>query len=91
VLLAFAALPLVVRLVPNALPIGEAPPLDLRILGFAALTTLVTAVFFGLAPVLRSLGERRIERSARARAPSRRPRAAALALVVAEVAVSVVL
>ena len=33
-LLAFAALPLVVRLVPNALPIGEAPPLDLRILGF---------------------------------------------------------
>ena len=30
VLLAFTALPLVVRLVPNALPIGETPPLDLR-------------------------------------------------------------
>ena len=49
-LLAFAALPLVVRLVPNALPIGEAPPLDLRMLAFAALMTLVTALGFGLAP-----------------------------------------
>jgi len=92
VLLAFAAMPLVVRLVPNALPIGEAPPLDLRILGFAALTTLVTAVFFGLAPVLRSLGDRAasaLREGARSIAAGRERLRSAL--VVAEVAVSVVL
>ena len=55
VLLATLAMPLVVRLVPNALPIAEAPLLDLRVLAFAGLMTLVTAVGFGLAPALRTL------------------------------------
>ena len=58
VLLALGALPLVARLVPNALPIAENPPLDLRVLAFAALMTLVTAVGFGLAPALRRFGDR---------------------------------
>ena len=56
VLLAVSALPLVVRLVPNALPIAEAPPVDLRMLAFAGLMTLVTAIGFGLVPALGSLG-----------------------------------
>ena len=92
VLLALAALPLVARLVPNALPIAEAPPLDLRILAFAALMTLVTAVGFGLAPALRSLGDRGavgLREGARA-GSSGRERLRSL-LVVAEVTVSVVL
>ncbi|MFI4945466.1 MAG: ABC transporter permease [Burkholderiales bacterium] len=92
VLLAFTALPLVVRLVPNALPIGETPPLDLRILAFAGLMTLVTAVGFGLAPVLRGLGDRTAaalrEGSRSVVAGRERLRGA---LVVAEIAVSVLL
>ena len=92
VLLALAALPLVARLVPNALPIAEAPPLDLRILAFAALMTLVTGVGFGLVPALRSLGDRgaaSLREGARA-GSSGRERLRSL-LVVAEVTVSVVL
>ncbi len=92
VLLAFTALPLVVRLVPNALPIGEAAPLDLRILGFAALMTLVTALGFGLAPVLRGLGDsaaQSLREGSRTLAAGRERLRSAL--VVAEVAVSVVL
>jgi predicted permease len=54
--LAVAALPLVTRLVPNALPIETLPALDLRVLAFAALATLATAAGFGLAPALRRLG-----------------------------------
>jgi predicted permease len=92
VLLALAAMPLVARLVPTALPIAEAPPLDLRILAFAALMTLVTAVGFGLAPALRSLagaGGVGLREGARA-GSSGRERLRSL-LVVAEVSVSVVL
>lgn len=55
VLLATLAMPLVARLVPNALPVAETPSLDLRVLAFAGLMTLVTAVGFGLAPALRTL------------------------------------
>ena len=50
VLLATLAMPLVVRLVPNALPIAEAPALDLRVLAFAGLMTLVTATSFSAWP-----------------------------------------
>ena len=92
VLLAFTALPLVVRLVPNALPIGEAAPLDLRILGFAGLMTLVTALGFGLAPILRGLGDsaaQSLREGSRTLAAGRERLRSAL--VVAEVAVSVVL
>jgi putative ABC transport system permease protein len=92
VLLALAALPLVVRLVPNALPIGEMPPLDLRVLAFAGLMTLLSAVGFGLAPAWRGLDART---SAGLREGARggqagRERVRSL-LVVAEVTVAVVL
>jgi putative ABC transport system permease protein len=92
VLLAFAALPLVTRLVPNALPIAETPPLDLRILAFAGLMTLVTAIGFGLAPAMRSLGERTAAglREGTRSGSGGRERLRSL-LVVAEVGVVVVL
>jgi putative ABC transport system permease protein len=92
VLLALAALPLVARLVPNALPIAETPPLDLRVLAFAALMTLVTAIGFGLGPALRSLGDRgavSLREGARA-GTSGRERLRSL-LVVSQVTISVVL
>jgi predicted permease len=53
VLVAVVSLPLLVRLVPTALPIAEVPPIDLRMLtGALALTTL-TGLAFGLLPALR--------------------------------------
>ena len=52
--LAFAALPLLSRLVPNALPIAEVPPLDIRMLLFALCLTALTVVAFGIAPALRA-------------------------------------
>jgi len=53
VLLAVVAAPMVVRLVPTALPIAEAPPLDLRMLAVAAVVTLITGSAFGVLPALR--------------------------------------
>jgi putative ABC transport system permease protein len=92
VALAYLSLPLVVRLVPNGLPIGEVPPVDLRVLGFAGLMTLVTALGFGIAPVLRGLGDSTaagLREGARAIGSGRERLRSAL--VVAEVALSVVL
>jgi predicted permease len=53
VLLAVAASPLVVRLVPTSLPITELPPIDVRMLGVAAVLTLVTGIAFGVLPAIR--------------------------------------
>jgi putative ABC transport system permease protein len=54
VLVAFVATPLITRLVPNSLPIAGAPEIDLRVLAFAAITTVLTGVGFGVAPALRA-------------------------------------
>jgi putative ABC transport system permease protein len=92
-LLARAAVPLGVRLVPTSLPIAEVPPLDPRVLAFAALMTLVTAVGFGLAPALRVFRDTDaagLRDGSRAGVGGRRERLRA-ALVVAEVTLSVVL
>jgi putative ABC transport system permease protein len=53
-LLAIASTPLFARLAPNGLPIDGAPEVDLRVLAFAALVTLLTSILFGVAPALRS-------------------------------------
>jgi predicted permease len=52
--LAIAALPLLARLVPNALPVQQVPPVDLEMLLFALSLTLVTVVGFGVGPALRA-------------------------------------
>ena len=51
--LAIVSLPLLVRLVPTALPISEVPPIDLRMLAGALLLTTATGLAFGLLPALR--------------------------------------
>ena len=91
VALAGAVVPLVTRLVPNALPIAAVPPLDLRVLGFAALVTIVTGLTFGVVPALRASrtdAAEGLRDGVRAGTPSERLRAL---LVTAEVTASVVL
>jgi putative ABC transport system permease protein len=53
-LVAHAALPALVRLVPVSLPIAERPALDGRILFFTALVTFATGIGFGILPALRA-------------------------------------
>jgi putative ABC transport system permease protein len=53
VLIAYAANPLVARLVPTTLPIADVPPIDLRVLLFAAIVTCLTGIGFGIVPALR--------------------------------------
>jgi putative ABC transport system permease protein len=54
VLLAVAAGPLVARLVPTVLPISETPPMDPKMLAFAAALTVATALAFGVLPALKA-------------------------------------
>jgi putative ABC transport system permease protein len=53
---ALAALPLLSRLVPNALPVDQVPPLDIRMLLFALCLTVMTVIAFGVAPALWASG-----------------------------------
>jgi predicted permease len=93
VILALIATPLVARLVPTAMPIPDAPSIDLRMLGIAALLTFTTALGFGVMP---ALGAMRHATASTLRDTSRtgsgrsteRWRAA---LVIAEIAATVVL
>src|SRR6185369_5620043 len=57
VAIAYAAVPLLNRLVPTALPLASEPTVDLRVLLFAIVLTVVTGLAFGLAPLLRVGGE----------------------------------
>ena len=52
--MAVLLVPTLWRLVPSALPTSATPGIDLRVLAFAAALTLVTALAFGLAPMLRT-------------------------------------
>jgi predicted permease len=92
VALAAAALPLLSRLVPNGLPIEQVPPVDFRLLLFAASLTALTVVTFGLAPafyVCRNAGFDGLRDGVRTGGTgSHRARSV---LVIAEVIVSVVL
>lgn len=53
-LVAALGVPLFSSMVPPTLPIPEQPVLDLRVLGVAALFTMLTALGFGLFPALRA-------------------------------------
>ncbi len=92
VLLAFAALPLLVRLVPNSLPIAGAPVIDARVLLCAACITGLTALGFGILPALRACGGTLagLREGSRSGAGGRKERLRS-ALVVAEIAASLVL
>jgi putative ABC transport system permease protein len=93
--LAAAIVPLLWRLVPAALPTDAAPGIDLRVLAFAALLTLVTSIAFGLAPMV-NMSRTGGDADARglregARAIGGRKERLRGALVIAEVMASVVL
>ncbi|MCC7125826.1 MAG: ABC transporter permease [Acidobacteria bacterium] len=51
--IAVVSMPLVVRMIPTALPIAEVPSLDLRMLLVAAGITVLTGLAFGVMPALR--------------------------------------
>jgi predicted permease len=92
ILLAVMATPLVAQLVPTSLPIAEVPRLDLRILAFAALMTLLTGLGFAVVPALRACSGadlRGLRDGPRAGGAGRERMRSGL--VFAEVAVSVVL
>jgi len=93
VLVAAVSVPVLARLVPQSLPIAQAPSLDLRILAFALALTALTGIAFGVLPALRACGHAGVsglQEGARAGVGGRRERTRS-ALVVAEVMASVVL
>lgn len=93
VLLALAALPALVRLVPQSLPIAETPAMDLRVLAFSLILTAATGIAFGIVPAVRACGQAGVsglQEGGRGGVGGRRERARSL-LVMAEVTVSVVL
>jgi len=53
-LVALIALPLLTKLVPDTLPIAQAPSVDVRVLIFAGLLTVLTGIGFGVVPALRA-------------------------------------
>jgi predicted permease len=93
VFIAASATPVLVRLVPQSLPIPETPPLDFRVLAFALVLTAATGLAFGVLPALRASGHagvKGLQEGSRSGVGGRRERARS-ALVVAEVTASVVL
>jgi len=93
ILAAASAVPLLARLVPVSLPIAQAPAIDLRVLLFAALLTAATGIGFGLVPALRACRSADLAglKEGGARAGGGRSERLRTALVMVEVAVSVVL
>jgi predicted permease len=91
VLVATLAVPLLSHLVPNTLPLAQAPRVDLRALAIAGAFTAITGIGFGLIPaaMVGRTGFRALRDGTRA-GGGRRQRLRT-ALVMVEVAVSVVL
>jgi len=91
ILIAYAAVPLFARLVPNAVASAAAPSIDIRILAFAVLLIVVTGVAFGALPALRAgHGSEQALRENTRSGGGRRERLRS-ALVVAEIAACVLL
>jgi len=91
VLVAVVSIPLLARLVPNTLPIAQAPDLDLRVFLFAGALTVLTGIAFGIVPALRAGNADLSGLREGARAGGGRRERLRSALVIAEVAASVVL
>jgi len=89
---AAAGAPLLARLVPTTLPVAERPSLDLRVLLLAAAFVLLTGLAFGLAPALHAGRSRALDALRNGtRAAGGRTQRLRAALVIVEVAASVVL
>jgi predicted permease len=92
-IVATAAVPLAVKLVPTALPVAEVPVVDLRMLMIAAIATLGTCIGFGVLPAFRAARQASgagLRDGARVGA-SRQTQRVRGGLVVAQVSVSIVL
>jgi putative ABC transport system permease protein len=91
--IAAAGIPALVRLVPTSLPAAEAPAMDVRLLTAAVVSTLVSAIGFGLIPALRMSRQwdtSGLREGARA-GTGRRTARVRSGLVVAQVSMSVLL
>jgi len=89
---AAAVQPLLARLVPTSLPIAERASLDLRVLLIATAFVLLTGFVFGLAPAVRAVRGSTLDALRNgARTAGGRTQRLRAALVVVEVAASVVL
>jgi predicted permease len=93
VVVATAAVPLAVTLVPTALPITDAPPIDVRMLSIAAFVTLGTGIGFGMLPAFRAARQASAAdlRDGTRAGASRRTQRVRAGLIVAQVGVSIVL
>ena len=86
---AIATVPFVARIVPNVLPVSGEPAVDLRVLSFTALITIVTCLVVWCRSSVEIVDDRGYSRAAaRGASPAGRLR---FALVLAEVAATVVL
>ena len=89
---AIAALPLLSRLVPNALPIQQVPTVDAQTLLFALGLTLITIIAFGVSPALHACRDAGLSGlRVGVRTGGTGNHAARSALVIAELGASVVL
>ncbi len=86
-----AAVPILARLVPEMLPVSGTPGLDLRALAFAGIITAVTGIGFGVVPALRACRGTQFESLRDGGRSGGRGQRVRAALVITEVAASVVL
>jgi predicted permease len=89
-LIAVEATPLFAALVPTNLPIVALPSADWRVLSFGALATVLTGLAFGVLPALKATASADLREGSRSGVGGRKERLRG-ALVVAEIAASVVL
>jgi len=87
------AIPTAARLVPTSLPIAEVPAVDLRMLMIAAVATLGTGIGFGVLPAFRAARRAAADdiRESQRTGSSRRTTRVRGALVVTQVAATIVL
>jgi putative ABC transport system permease protein len=89
-LIGLTATPLFARLVPTNLPVAALPSADWRVLTFGALATILTGLAFGVLPALKATAGSNLREGSRSGVGGRKERLRG-ALVVAEIAASVVL
>jgi putative ABC transport system permease protein len=90
--LAAGAVPLLSQLVPDTLPIAGMPSVDLRVLTFAAVATVLTGIGFGMVPLLRFSRDRdHLGLRENARTGTDHKERLRAALVIAQITASVVL
>jgi putative ABC transport system permease protein len=93
ILVATSSVPLFSTLVPSTLPVASQPGVDLRVLGFAAVLTGLTALGFGLIPAVRAGGRTGFDalRDGSRAGTGRKQRRLRAAMVTIEVTMSVIL